>query len=217
VATPGSSTKFSAAACTAVLLCQAESADAARAFVEACRYPHQPAGVDPALPSPVARMRGAARPAGAPLGIGTRGRGSEATAAPIWGLSPEEYLDRCDPWPLNPSGELLLGVKLESPEGIAQCERILAVPGLGFAEMGPGDLGLALGYRAVPRDPYPSEMQEARDRVFAACRRHGVRFLETSHPENIVARLDEGVRIIAGHDEATAKIGRAHQRRTMRV
>jgi 4-hydroxy-2-oxoheptanedioate aldolase len=200
-----------------VLLCQAESADAARAFAEACRYPHQPAGVDPDLPSPVARMRGAARPPGAPLGIGTRGRGSEATAAPIWGLSPEEYLDRCDPWPLNPSGELLLGVKLESPEGIAQCERILAVPGLGFAEMGPGDLGLALGYRAVPREPYPSEMQEARDRVFAACRRHGVRFLEGCHPENIVAKLDEGVRIIAGHDEATAKIGRAHQKRTMRV
>jgi 4-hydroxy-2-oxoheptanedioate aldolase len=41
-----------------VLLCQAETAGAVRAFVEACRYPHQAAGVDPALPSPVARMRG---------------------------------------------------------------------------------------------------------------------------------------------------------------
>jgi 4-hydroxy-2-oxoheptanedioate aldolase len=200
-----------------VILCRAESADAVRAFVEACRYPHHSSGVDPALPSPVERMRGAARAAGAALGIGSRGRGSEATAAPIWGLSQEEYLDRCDPWPLNPAGELLLGVKLESPEGIAQCERILAVPGLGFAELGPGDLGLALGYRAVPRQPYPSEMQEARDRVFAACRKHGVRFLETCDPANIVAKLDEGVRVVAGHDEATAKIGRAHQKRAMRV
>jgi 4-hydroxy-2-oxoheptanedioate aldolase len=200
-----------------VLLCQAESADAVRAFVEACRYPHQAAGVDPGLPSPLARLRGAERPAGAPLGIGTRGRGSEATAAPIWGLSAEEYLERCDPWPLNPGGELLLGVKLESPEGIAQCERILEVPGIGFAELGPGDLGLALGYRAVPREPYPSEMQEARARVFAACQKQRVPFLETCSPANIVAKLEEGVRVIAGHNEETARIGRVYQRRTMPV
>ena len=37
---------------------------------------------------------------------------------------------RSDPWPLNPQGELLLGVKLESPEGIAHCEEILKTPGL---------------------------------------------------------------------------------------
>jgi len=201
-----------------VLLCQAESAEAVRAFVESCRYPHHSPGVDPALPSPIERMRGAGGAAsGSRLGIGTRGRGSEATAAPVWGISPEQYLERCDPWPLNPKGELLLGVKLESPEGIANCESILAVPGLGFAELGPGDLGLALGYVAVPRDPYPPEMKEARGRVFAACQKNHVPFLETASPENIVAKLDEGVRVIAGHREETARIGRAHQRRTMPV
>jgi 4-hydroxy-2-oxoheptanedioate aldolase len=201
-----------------VLLCQAESAEAVRAFVESCRYPHQPAGVDPALPSPVERMRGAVgEPGGGRLGIGTRGRGSEGSAAPVWGISPEEYLKRCDPWPLNPNGELLLGVKLESPEGIANSEAILAVPGLGFAELGPGDLGLALGYLAVPRDPYPPEMREARKRVFAACRKNRVPFLETCSPDNIVAKLEEGVRVIAGHREETARIGRAHQKRTMPV
>ena len=201
-----------------VLLCQAESAEAVRAFVESCRYPHHSAGVDHALPSPIERMRGAAGAAsGSRLGIGTRGRGSEATAAPVWGISPEQYLERCDLWPLNPKGELLLGVKLESPEGIANCESILAVPGLGFAELGPGDLGLALGYVAVPRDPYPPEMKEARGRVFAACHKNHVPFLETASPENIVAKLDEGVRVIAGHREETARIGRAHQRRTMPV
>jgi 4-hydroxy-2-oxoheptanedioate aldolase len=199
-----------------VLLCQAESADAVCAFVESCRYPHHAAGVDPTLPSPTERMRGATGKAGGgQLGIGTRGRGSEATAAPVWGVSPEDYLARCDAWPLNPEGELLLGIKLESPEGVANCEGILAVPGLGFAELGPGDLGLALGYRAVPRDPYPPEMKAARERVFAACRRNRVPFLETCSPENIVAKLEEGVRVIAGHREETAKIGRAYQRRTM--
>src|SRR6516162_3542910 len=59
-----------------ILLCQAESADAVRTFVEACRYPHQSAGVDPAIPSPIGRMRGARRAAaGGRLGLGTRGRG----------------------------------------------------------------------------------------------------------------------------------------------
>jgi 4-hydroxy-2-oxoheptanedioate aldolase len=201
-----------------VLLCQAESADAVRAFVESCRYSHHRAGVDPALPSAVERMHGAVGTASASgLGIGTRGRGSEATAAPIWGLSPEEYIARCEPWPLNPAGELLLGVKLESPEGIANCEAILFVPGLGFAELGPGDLGLSLGCVAVPREPYPAEMREARERVFATCRKNRIAFLETGSPETIAAKLDEGVRVIAGHREDTAAIGRAHQRRMMPV
>ena len=164
-----------------------------------------------------ANARGNRRGSDGGLGIGTRGRGSEPTAAPVWGIPSEEYMERCDPWPLNPKGELLLGVKLESPEGIAHCEEILAVPGLGFAELGPGDLGLALGYLSVPRDPYPPEMKQARERVFAACRKNRVPFLETCSPENIVAKLDEGVRVIAGHREETARIGRAHQRRTMPV
>jgi 2-keto-3-deoxy-L-rhamnonate aldolase RhmA len=202
-----------------ILLCQAESAEAVRAFVESCRYPHQSAGVDPTLPSPLARLHGAAATPtghdGRLLGTGTRGRGSEPSAAPIWGVSDEDYMRCCDPWPLNPAGELLLGVKLESPEGAANCESILAVPGIGFAEMGPGDLGLALGYVELRLDPYPPEMQEARDRIFAACRRNRVAFLETASPANIIARLDEGVRIIAGHREDVARLGRAHQRRTM--
>ncbi len=204
-----------------VLLCQAETADAVRAFVESCRYPHQMVGLDPDRPKPVDRLRGratAGRQRGAgKLGVGTRGRGSEPSAAPIWGLSSEEYLERCDPWPLNASGELMLGVKLESPEGIAHSEEILAVPGLAFAELGPGDLGLALGYLQVQRDPYPPEMGEARERVFAACRANGVAFLEGTTPDLVERKIDEGVRIVGGHREETARIGRAHSRRTMPV
>src|SRR3954462_7435021 len=119
-----------------VLLCQAESAGAGRAFVEACRYPHHAEGgragggrpsvgpcryphhaegVDPMLPSPLERMRGATGgPRPGMLGVGTRGRGSEMSAAPIWGVSEQDYFRRCDPWPLDPEGELLLGVKIES-------------------------------------------------------------------------------------------------------
>ncbi len=208
-----------------ILLCQAENADAVRAFVESCRYPRHGIGVDPAIPSPMARMEGARRAADGGtdasgrklLGIGTRGRGSEATAAPVWGLSAEDYMERCEPWPLNPSGELLLGLKIESPEGVACCEEIIAVPGLGFAEIGPGDLSLALGYRTMPREPWPTEMQSARDRILAACRKHGVAFLQLCTADNITARIDEGVRVVAGHSEAAASKGRAHQKRTMPV
>lgn len=202
-----------------ILLCQAENAAAVRAFVESCRYPHHATGVDPALPSPITRLQGAARPVSrdGSLGIGTRGRGSENTAAPVWGISAEEYFARCEPWPLNPAGELLLGVKLESPEGIANCEEILAVPGLGFAELGPGDLGLSLGYVTVQRQPYPPEMAAARARVMAACRASNVPFLEGCTPVTITARLDEGVRVVAGHNPETARIGRAHQQRKMPV
>src|SRR5438445_9020063 len=181
-----------------IMLCQAESADAVRTFVECCRFPHNSCGVDPAIPSPMSRMEGATRPKYDDhdcadrklLGTGTRGRGSEATAAQIWGLSTEEYQARCDPWPLNPKGELLLGVKLESPEGIANCEQILAVPGLAFAEMGPGDLSLSLGYLTIPREPYPMEMQTARDRVLAACRKNGIAFLQGCPADNVHARVD---------------------------
>jgi 4-hydroxy-2-oxoheptanedioate aldolase len=181
-----------------ILLCQAETPEAVAEFVRGCRFPHHKAGTDV-------------------LGVGTRGRGSEPTAAPIWGLSQEEYFRLAEPWPLNPQGELLLGVKIESPAGVANADEILAVPGLGFAELGPGDLGLALGYTSLQRRPYPPEMERARAKIFAACKRNKLAFLEGATPDKIAASLDEGVRVISGHNPETAKVGRAHQKRTMPV
>jgi hypothetical protein len=35
--------------------------------------------------------------------------------------------------------------------------------------------------------------------------------------DNVVARIDEGVRVIAGHSEASAIKGRAHQKRKLPV
>lgn len=181
-----------------ILLCQAEHADAVRAFVESCRYPINRLGVD------------------AGLGVGTRGVGSEPSAAPVWGVDRDEYLRKADPWPLNPEGELLLGVKIESAAAIPHIESILSVPGLGFAEMGPGDLSLSLGYETVPR-PYPPEMEAVRERVRAACLARGIAFLETATPEDVAAKIDAGARVIAGHRQDTAEVGRAHTRRTMPV
>ena len=112
-----------------ILLCQAESADAVRAFVESCRYPHQEAGVDPALPSPRMRMEGArGRPASGRLGTGTRGRGSEPSAAPIWGIDEQDYFRRSDPWPLNAEGELLLGSRSKARKALRIARRSAPSP-----------------------------------------------------------------------------------------
>ena len=181
-----------------ILLCQAETPGAVAAFVEACRYPINRIGV------------------GAGLEEGRRGVGSEPSAAPVWGLDRDSYLRRADPWPLNPDGELLLGIKIESAAAIPQIEAMLSVPGIGFAEMGPGDLSLSLGYFRLPQ-PMPPEMEAVRQRVRAACLANKVAFLESASPEDINAKIDAGARIIAGHREETARIGRAHSRRTMVV
>src|SRR5437868_2500019 len=79
-----------------ILLCHAESPGAVQAFVEATRYPFANAGSD----------RG--------LDVGRRGSGGQAQAAAIWGVDVSEYLQEADPWPLNPEGELLLGLKTEN-------------------------------------------------------------------------------------------------------
>lgn len=181
-----------------VLLCQAESAEAVAAFVAACRYPINRIGV------------------GAGLGEGGRGVGSENTAGAVWGIGRDDYLRKAEPWPLNPEGELLLGVKIESAAAIPHIEDILSVPGLGFAEMGPGDLSLSLGYWKVPR-PFPPEMESVRQRVRAACLKHGIAFLESATPQNIIEVIDEGARVIAGDNVETARIGRAHTKRTLAV
>jgi len=181
-----------------ILLCQAETPAAVAAFVEACRYPINRIGV------------------GAGLEEGRRGVGSEPSAAPVWGLDRDSYLRRADPWPLNPDGELLLGIKIESAAAIPQIEAMLSVPGIGFAEMGPGDLSLSLGYFRLPQ-PMPPEMEAVRQRVRAACLANKVAFLESASPEDINAKIDAGARVIAGHREETARIGRAQSRRTMAV
>jgi 4-hydroxy-2-oxoheptanedioate aldolase len=60
-------------------------------------------------------------------------------------------------------------------------------------------------------------MEKARASVFAACRKNKLAFLEGATPDSIKASLDEGVRVISGHNPETAKVGRAHQKRTMPV
>ena len=181
-----------------LLLVHAESPDAVRAFVECARYPFNGAGV------------------GDGLGEGRRGSGGQEHAAAIWGVPVREYLDVADPWPLNPRGELMLGLKIENKRALAACEQSLATPGIAFAEWGPGDMGMSLGYPDNHDAPYPEPMLQARARVLAACRANGVAFLSTVTTEDVVERIAEGVRVCAGRDgRAAAEIGRKHTGRTL--
>jgi 4-hydroxy-2-oxoheptanedioate aldolase len=181
-----------------LLLCHAETPEAVRAFVEAARYPHQTAGV------------------GARLGVGRRGSGGQANAAAMWGLTVAEYMARADAWPLNPDGELLLGLKIENVRALANVEASVAVPGISFAEWGPGDMGLSMGHATQHDPPYPADMLAARSRVLAACRAAGIAILEQVTPQNVIERIAEGVRIGTGRDaREAAEIGRRHMKRTM--
>src|SRR5262245_2178917 len=76
-----------------IVLCNAESREAARLMIEASRYPFAP------------RVDGLAQ--------GTRGNGSQGYAASIWGVTPQEYMRIAEPWPMNPDGEFLFGLKIE--------------------------------------------------------------------------------------------------------
>jgi len=187
-----------------ILHTHARQADAVRAFIEECRYPFHKNGREG-------------------LGEGQRGAGGQGRPAEIWGISPQCYTEIADPWPLNPEGELLLGLKLENQESMVNADAICRVPGLGFAEWGPGDMGMSFGNPDAHDPPYPEDMDRARLMIKDACDANGVKFLSSwndpnkSHEENIQTLLDWGVAIISGGGEEKAQVGRKMTNRQMSV
>lgn len=111
---------------------------------------------------------------------------------------------------------MLLGIKIESVRGVAHVEQMLTVPGIGFAECGPGDLHVSYGVNPVP-DRHDPRVVAANERVRAACAANGVTFLDGATPDTVAAQIDRGVRIVSGGSERTARIGRAHTGRTLPV
>ena len=183
-----------------ILLCEATTPDAVAAFVESCRYKINEIGV------------------GFGLKDGTRGVGSEFKAQEKWGISDDnDYRSKADPWPLNPNGEILLGLKIETLAGLNNCEQILSVPGIGFAEMGPGDMSMSMKIKRVPGSPPDPRIEEASARVKKACDKNGIKFLESANPGNITEIIDTGARVIAGQSEEAAQIGRKYTGRQMKV
>ncbi len=165
-----------------ILLCHVREAEAAEVFVAASRYPFAP------------EVEG--------IEEGLRGSGSQGFASRIWGVSQNEYLAMADPWPLNPNGELLLGVKIEDRHALENAEATTAVPGIAFAEWGPGDMGFSLVGLPRPGAQQLPEMQAARERVFQATRDNGIFMLHACNENNVTDRIDEGVMICSGGSTA---------------
>jgi 4-hydroxy-2-oxoheptanedioate aldolase len=169
-----------------VLLCHADTPGAVRAFVEAVRFPAYG---------------------------GRRGVHGNPTAARIWGISADAYGEQADVWPLNPKGELLLGLKLEDKYALENAEASAKVPGIAFAEWGPGDMAFSLGVKSGP-GPLPPLMQAARAKVFAATKASKIFFLNTMSADNVVDMIKEGV-MIGPASEQAAEIGRRYTKRTL--
>jgi 4-hydroxy-2-oxoheptanedioate aldolase len=170
-----------------ILLCHADTPGAARAFIEAVRFPAYG---------------------------GRRGVHGNPTAARIWGITADEYAEKADAWPINPKGELLLGLKLEDKYALENAEANTKVPGVAFAEWGPGDMAFSLGVKSGPGAQNSVLMQQARAKVFAATKAAKIFFLNSMNADNVVDMIKEGVMIGPASPQA-AEIGRKFTKRTM--
>jgi 4-hydroxy-2-oxoheptanedioate aldolase len=145
----------------------------AQAAVVAARYPQIPGAAD-------------FEPAGQ--------RGWSRAACRYWGLTPQEYYDAADLWPLDPDGNLLLMGIVEEAEGVKNIRDILRqVKGIGAIWAGPGDLSISLGLRGDTNHP---QVQEALLQVLAACREFGVPCAIGATADDVARRLEQGFRII---------------------
>lgn len=158
-----------------------DTAEDARAAVQASRFP---------------QLKGAAdyEPQG------KRGVGY-GWAARYWGLPGGEYAKRADLWPLDPQGELVLWVMIESASAVENCKAIAETPGVGGLFVGPSDLAFSLG---VPLgDP---AVEEAIEKVAAVAKETGVPLGTLCGAGEVEKRLSQGFTFLAvGGDGGTSR------------
>jgi 4-hydroxy-2-oxoheptanedioate aldolase len=100
---------------------------------------------------------------------GLRGYGP-MNALWFWGVGNDEYMQRADLWPLNPHGDLLAIMMIETVEGLRNVDEIASVPGVGMLFPGNAtDLYMAMGI--APDSP---EREAALQRVLKACKDHNI-------------------------------------------
>lgn len=132
-----------------------------------------------------------ARPANAPLYEPKGQRGdAPAYAAKYWGLTHPEYYERADVWPLDPKGEILVGIMCEDVDGLKNLPKILKeVPGIGVVVIGEGDLSQNLGF---PRQYDHPTVAGAIGEILAICKEHNVAcghpHVEKENVEKVVAQ-----------------------------
>ena len=120
---------------------------------------------------------------------GLRGR-NPANASWYWGIS--DYYQKADVWPLDEEGELLAIIQIETPEGVANIDSIISVPGIGAVFIGPSDLSAAMGYATAN---YP-EVEIAIQTVLGACIENDVTCAITTSALTVEKRLAEGFTMV---------------------
>jgi 4-hydroxy-2-oxoheptanedioate aldolase len=203
-----------------LMLCHTRNADAVRAFVSAARYPFNRT-----------ELKGADR--GIPEGL--RGSGGQGAPARIWGVSANEYMEKADPWPMNPNGELLLSLKMEDKYALENIDEITAVPGIAWGEWGPGDQSMSLmgleylkkggseeahaGTGGLTPDGLPKigvqKLDDARSRIMGAMKAHHIFPLHSARMDDIETLIKYGVRVTHGTNVELTNKGRALTKRQM--
>jgi 4-hydroxy-2-oxoheptanedioate aldolase len=169
-----------------------DTAEDARAVVQASRFP-QLKGVRDFEPQ------------------GKRGVGY-GWAARYWGLSGTDYATRADLWPLDPKGELVLWLMIETEAAIENIRDIAATPGIAGLFIGPSDLAFSLG---VPLGDPAVEL--AIEKVVAAAKESDVPLGTLCGQSQVEKRLAQGFRFLAvgsdsgpsGNVRDAVKTGRA--------
>jgi 4-hydroxy-2-oxoheptanedioate aldolase len=120
---------------------------------------------------------------------GTRPEDGIGLAAAYWGLTPAQYLEKADVWPINPNGELVIRVIIESLEGLKNVRAIAAEPGVGGLTVGVGTLGgvFTTTNAAGQRVRDQAALDKAVLDILAACKEFKV---PCGHPANNPAEME---------------------------
>lgn len=117
-------------------------------------------------------------------------RGFAPTAATwLWGVP--DYQKRADLWPLDPDGELLSFIQIETVEAVTKVDEILSVPGVSALFIGPSDLGLS-----VASTPGAPDLETAIQRVLSAAKARNIPVAITANARDASARVGQGFRIL---------------------
>ena len=118
-----------------------------------------------------------------------------------WGLTPAEYYDAADLWPLDPDGNMLVMGIVEEPNGVKNIRDILReVRGIGAIWAGPGDMSVAMGHKGNAAHP---DVQANLLTILEACKEFGVPCATGATVDEVPMRLEQGFRIIITSPEKT--------------
>jgi 2-dehydro-3-deoxyglucarate aldolase len=126
-------------------------------------------------------------------GPGERGVG--ASLPNNWGERTAEYVRESDE-------TILAGVLIETESAVEQIDEILAVPGIDFVFLGPGDLSVSMNY---PMETEHPEVRAALARVRKACAEADVPVGGMAgDADSLVSEVEAGTQIIRVGDDVPA-------------